>query len=70
MIHWFNNQGWYGFGANVIQYTTIFTWGIVMWHVWHHRCAEPGCIRPGQVPKKGTADKVCKKHAIEKGHVH
>lgn len=36
----------------------------------HLHCIERGCYRPGTVPVKGTPHKVCRKHAIEQGHVH
>lgn len=70
MIHWFNNQAWFGVGANWIQYTTIFTWAAVLWTLWHRRCHEPFCVRPGEIPVKGTHHKVCKRHAKVNGHVH
>ena len=34
----------------------------------HFRCQH--CWRPARVPVSGTHYHVCKKHAIEHGHVH
>lgn len=39
--------------------------------IWAHRVFRCHyCWRPARVPIKGTPHHSCRKHAIEKGHVH
>lgn len=68
ILQWLNN-GWFNAGSNVLSYVTLSGIVSLLWSAWHHRCRGTTlCIRPGQVPIKGTTFKVCPKHSTPHHH--
>jgi len=69
VIHWFDDQIWFGVGSNMLQYLGTFGVFSLIWGAWHHRCRGTLlCVRPGQVAVAGTTYKVCPRHSTPHHH--
>ena len=63
---------WFGWDAGSVLTNLVASmiW-VIPTAIWAHRVFRCHyCWRPARVPIKGTPHHSCRKHAIEKGHVH
>lgn len=68
IISSWQNSLWWQWGANLIQWSTIFFWGAGAIAWWHLSCKVWWCPRHGRHPIEGTAWHVCEKHHTAAHH--